>query len=80
MLDLDEAQAQVDEALAWVAESLLAVRPGPMMAAQTRPGFAGPARREFGLSTLFGTTALAAGGYQLVLRQPDERRNRSRFP
>jgi hypothetical protein len=80
MVDLDEALAQVDEALAQMAESLLTMRPGPIMVAPTSPGPAGPVRPEFGVSTLIGTAALAAGGYQLVLRQPDERRNPWRYP
>jgi hypothetical protein len=71
-----------DEALAQVAESLPDGRLEPLTAdpaeadgsRKTRPGFYVPTL----VAPIVGTVALAAGGYRLVRRQPDERRRQWR--
>ncbi|HZW34393.1 MAG TPA: hypothetical protein VFF52_26960 [Isosphaeraceae bacterium] len=72
----DPAMEDFDAALAQVAASLLMGRPGSSRAEPLGPGPARGAWPVWGLSTLVGTAALAVGGSQLVLREPDERTSR----
>jgi hypothetical protein len=76
---LEPALDDFDEALAHLAESSVTGRLGPSMAEPPGPGHARGTRPVFGVSTLVGMAALTAGGYWLVLRQPDERRSPTFF-
>jgi hypothetical protein len=76
---LEPALDDFDEALAHLAESSVTGRLGPSRAEPPGPGHARRTPPVFGVSTLVGTAALTAGGYWLVLRQPDERRRPTFF-